>query len=126
RPDRKKQGPGIAGPLLLIFRFRIGGAEGDRTLDLRIANATLSQLSYRPEAGDYTDGPAPSPAVFAISGARRGSSRARRQPSSGPGQSSPWPSARASSSNCSQRREASTPSGRPSSLPSAATASCSL
>src|ERR1700686_3067488 len=24
------------------------GAEGDRTLDLRIANATLSQLSYRP------------------------------------------------------------------------------
>jgi hypothetical protein len=26
----------------------IGGAEGDRTLDLRIANATLSQLSYRP------------------------------------------------------------------------------
>src|SRR5580698_3673777 len=25
-----------------------GGAEGDRTLDLRIANATLSQLSYRP------------------------------------------------------------------------------
>ena len=30
-----------------------GGAEGDRTLDLRIANATLSQLSYRPtEARD--------------------------------------------------------------------------
>src|SRR5579863_6806129 len=27
-----------------------GGAEGDRTLDLRIANATLSQLSYRPTA----------------------------------------------------------------------------
>ena len=26
------------------------GAEGDRTLDLRIANATLSQLSYRPTA----------------------------------------------------------------------------
>ena len=25
-----------------------GGAEGDRTLDLRIANAALSQLSYRP------------------------------------------------------------------------------
>ena len=25
-----------------------GGDEGDRTLDLRIANATLSQLSYRP------------------------------------------------------------------------------
>ena len=29
-------------------RKRIGGAEGDRTLDLRDANATLSQLSYRP------------------------------------------------------------------------------
>ncbi len=27
------------------------GAEGDRTLDLRIANATLSQLSYRPTDG---------------------------------------------------------------------------
>jgi hypothetical protein len=26
----------------------IGGAEEDRTPDLRIANATLSQLSYRP------------------------------------------------------------------------------
>src|SRR5579862_5148877 len=26
----------------------IGGVEGDRTLDLRIANATLSQLSYHP------------------------------------------------------------------------------
>ena len=25
-----------------------GGADGDRTHDLRIANATLSQLSYRP------------------------------------------------------------------------------
>ena len=28
----------------------IGGAEEDRTPDLRIANATLSQLSYRPIA----------------------------------------------------------------------------
>src|SRR5205823_12268038 len=27
-----------------------GGAEGDRTPDLRIANATLSQLSYGPTA----------------------------------------------------------------------------
>ncbi len=26
-----------------------GGAEEDRTPDLRIANATLSQLSYRPD-----------------------------------------------------------------------------
>ena len=31
-------------------RGKSGGAEGDRTLDLRIANATLSQLSYRPTA----------------------------------------------------------------------------
>ena len=29
--------------------FLNGGAEGDRTPDLRIANATLSQLSYGPE-----------------------------------------------------------------------------
>src|SRR5438874_7070488 len=45
---------------------RIGGAEGDRTPDLRIANATLSQLSYGPvpwrrlRAGDsaiYGDAP---------------------------------------------------------------------
>src|ERR1043166_7703017 len=28
--------------------FKNGGAEGDRTPDLRIANATLSQLSYGP------------------------------------------------------------------------------
>ena len=28
--------------------FLFGGADGDRTHDLRIANATLSQLSYRP------------------------------------------------------------------------------
>ena len=28
--------------------FELGGVEGDRTLDLRIANATLSQLSYFP------------------------------------------------------------------------------
>ncbi len=27
-----------------------GGAEGDRTPDLRIANAALSQLSYGPES----------------------------------------------------------------------------
>jgi hypothetical protein len=31
----------------------IGGAEGDRTLDLRIANATLSQLSYRPNSRHF-------------------------------------------------------------------------
>src|SRR3569623_912656 len=31
-----------------------GGAEEDRTPDLRIANATLSQLSYRPSEADYS------------------------------------------------------------------------
>ncbi len=30
-----------------------GGAEEDRTPDLRIANATLSQLSYRPMGFDF-------------------------------------------------------------------------
>src|SRR5690606_11256586 len=40
-----------------------GGAEEDRTPDLRIANATLSQLSYRPpKSADYTR-PAPPPGV---------------------------------------------------------------
>jgi hypothetical protein len=33
-----------------LFRLVFGGAEEDRTPDLRIANATLSQLSYRPKA----------------------------------------------------------------------------
>lgn len=32
----------------MLFRFWIGGAEEDRTPDLRIANASLSQLSYGP------------------------------------------------------------------------------
>ena len=31
-----------------IFRRCLGGDEGDRTLDLGIANAALSQLSYVP------------------------------------------------------------------------------
>jgi hypothetical protein len=31
--------------------LNVGGGEGDRTLDLRIANATLSQLSYSPIKG---------------------------------------------------------------------------
>src|SRR5688572_2065800 len=34
---------------------KYGGVEGDRTLDLRIANAALSQLSYHPvEGADFT------------------------------------------------------------------------
>jgi hypothetical protein len=32
----------------LYFNYLFGGAEGDRTPDLRIANAALSQLSYGP------------------------------------------------------------------------------
>ena len=35
----------------LILPEKNGGGEGDRTLDLRIANATLSQLSYSPQNG---------------------------------------------------------------------------
>ena len=34
-----------------------GGDEGDRTLDLRIANATLSQLSYVPTMIQYSAKP---------------------------------------------------------------------
>jgi hypothetical protein len=34
--------------------LRSGGDEGDRTLDLRIANATLSQLSYVPRNAYYS------------------------------------------------------------------------
>jgi hypothetical protein len=36
-------------PIKLLFLLKHGGAEGDRTPDLRIANATLSQLSYGPD-----------------------------------------------------------------------------
>ena len=34
----------------------IGGVEEDRTPDLRIANATLSQLSYRPTLMNSSSG----------------------------------------------------------------------
>ena len=34
---------------ILILITKSGGAEGDRTPDLRIANAALSQLSYGPD-----------------------------------------------------------------------------
>jgi hypothetical protein len=40
--------PLISLELLAFVGSEIGGAEEDRTPDLRIANATLSQLSYRP------------------------------------------------------------------------------
>ena len=35
-----------------LLRKKNGGAEGDRTLDLSIANAALSQLSYGPVPWD--------------------------------------------------------------------------
>ncbi len=34
---------------------KIGGAEEDRTPDLRIANAVLPQLSYEPMSGDFQE-----------------------------------------------------------------------
>lgn len=43
----KKKGPET------IRAHVYGGAEEDRTPDLRIANATLSQLSYRPQAAYF-------------------------------------------------------------------------
>jgi hypothetical protein len=47
RKDKQK-GPDSRQALNSTVFF--GGDEGDRTLDLRIANATLSQLSYVPTA----------------------------------------------------------------------------
>ena len=44
-PDKQKAG---TGPASRGIAGVVGGADGDRTHDLRIANATLSQLSYRP------------------------------------------------------------------------------
>jgi hypothetical protein len=38
------------GPLGTLLEMVVGGEEEDRTPDLRIANATLSQLSYPPTA----------------------------------------------------------------------------
>ncbi len=46
----KRNGPLIAtgGPFYFLRGKNPGGVEGDRTLDLRIANAALSHLSYHP------------------------------------------------------------------------------
>ena len=38
----------VAGSRFRNLLIEANGAEGDRTLNLRIANAALSQLSYRP------------------------------------------------------------------------------
>ena len=43
----KKRTPPCDGVLRFFWQF-VGGADGDRTHDLCIANAALSQLSYRP------------------------------------------------------------------------------
>lgn len=46
---------------------KMTGAEGDRTLNLRIANATLSQLSYGPNGfGKYTNRRDNCEAVFKV------------------------------------------------------------
>ena len=47
-PSPEKQ----EGPRIRALEVR-GGDEEDRTPDLRIANAALSQLSYFPTAGNY-------------------------------------------------------------------------
>ena len=49
----------------------IGGAEEDRTPDLRIANATLSQLSYRPKTNCSIQPNAESSRLLIRRGARR-------------------------------------------------------
>src|SRR5690606_27819574 len=49
--EKKKDPRGSGGPQPL-GGVLIVGAEGDRTPDLRIANATLSQLSYSPARAD--------------------------------------------------------------------------
>ena len=77
------RGPGFTlGPRPVSVNERkegIGGAEGDRTLDLRIANATLSQLSYRPtnEGRDCNEAP---PGQQAIASSARGGRCANRVP----------------------------------------------
>jgi hypothetical protein len=45
---KRKRGRTYFSPISCPFFGGIGGAEENRTLDLRIANATLSQLSYGP------------------------------------------------------------------------------
>ena len=42
----------------------IGGVEEDRTPDLRIANATLSQLSYHPGEGAHSTAAARGAAIM--------------------------------------------------------------
>ena len=48
----KTKGSAQANPYAELFGVAVatGGPGGDRTLDLRVANAALSQLSYEPTA----------------------------------------------------------------------------
>ena len=59
---RKRQGYAFRDSDQTVWPWKSGGPKGDRTLDLRIANAALSQLSYRPEGRHYTGAP-PRPKV---------------------------------------------------------------
>ena len=54
-----------------------GGPNEDRTHDLRIANAALSQLSYRPDAGKfYPSRPGESKSRSVLAGARDSTAQA--------------------------------------------------
>ena len=49
--NRKRKGPEFSGPFVLSgtkLDYDLSGDEGDRTPDLSVANAALSQLSYTP------------------------------------------------------------------------------
>ena len=50
--------PGGFGTLLELFGLKDGGAEGNRTPDLDIANVALSQLSYGPKRRAFARGAA--------------------------------------------------------------------
>ena len=47
-PFERSRASFLEARLRRVFEYLKGGAEGDRTPDLCIANAALSQLSYRP------------------------------------------------------------------------------
>jgi hypothetical protein len=49
-----KKAGSLGRPQFVETRVEYGGDEEDRTPDLRIANATLSQLSYVPEGENYS------------------------------------------------------------------------
>jgi hypothetical protein len=67
---------GLSGDRLTRSRG-IGGAEEDRTPDLRIANATLSQLSYRPGVAVYESACAGPCGARMIAGCAGGAKRSK-------------------------------------------------